>query len=168
MRLKKTLARKLKFRPIENEDVQYAWVAYKQGALKEVFTDGLSATEFKEAFESLVITRYHAAWTLLADTQKGFIPVGLSLGFWPHHEATPFMIMDAFVWFPWASVRNKIESAVKFLTEERNEIPMLGFVKPEDKRFVEMIARHGILNRVGTSYNIFPGERASIWETRGA
>lgn len=166
-RLRKTLSRKLEFRPIENEDVSFAWAAYRGGALKKVFAEGLSAQEFKQVFEQLVVTRYDAAWTLFAETQKGFIPVGIALGFWPHREATPFMLMDAFVWFPWSSPRSRIESAVNFLNDVREDVPMMGFVKPEDKPFVEIIAKHGILNRVGTSYNIFPGERASIWETRG-
>ncbi len=167
-RLKKTLARKLEFRPIENEDLSFAWAAYRHDALKNIFQDGLSAAEFKTAFEELVLTRYDAAWTMMAETEKGFIPVGFAFGFWPHEQATPFMLMDAFVWFPWSKPRNRIESAVNFLNEIRKEIPMLGFASSENKRFMEMLARHGIVNRVGTSYNVFPGERASIWETRGA
>ena len=166
LRLKKTLGRKTSFKPIEAEDVSYAWAAYRGGSLDEIFESDLTAAEFKSAFEQFVTRRFDGAWTLSAETTKGFIPVGIALGFWPHQEAMQFMVMDSFEWFPWASPRNKIESAVRFLHLVREEVPMIGFVRPEDKDYVAMIARHGILNRVGTSYNIFPGERASIWETR--
>lgn len=166
-RLKKTLARKLDFRPIEQEDVSYAWAAYKKGSLGTIFPEDLNAQDFTQLFQQFAIGRYDGVWTLFAETGKGFIPVGLAVGFWPHREAMQWMLMDAFVWFPWASSRNKIESAVNFLNGVRHQIPMIGFVKSEDRTFVDVIAKHGILNRVGTSYNIFPGERASIWETRG-
>lgn len=153
------------FRPIENDDLPYVWAAYRGGALSTVFPEGLAADAFKTEFETLVLTRYDAAWTLFAETVKGFIPVGLVLGFWPHQDA-PFMIGNVFIWFPWASPRNRVESAVNFFTSIRQEIRMLFFAKPELKKFFEMIARHGVVRRIGTSMNAFADTQASVWETR--
>lgn len=165
-RLKKTLARHLAFRPIEDDDLPYVWAAYRGGALGDTFPDGLNATEFKAEFEDLVVIRYDAAWTLFAETKKGFIAVGVVLGFWPHHDAAAFMIADMFVWFPWSSTRNRVESAVNFINSIRSEIPMLGFARLADKPFFEVIARHGIVRRIGKSENVFGDEQASVWETR--
>jgi hypothetical protein len=165
-RLRKTLARKLEFRPIENEDVRYVWAAYKVGALKSAFEDGLTADEFRSEFVKFILSRYDAAWALFAETKKGFIPAGLALGFWPHSAVQHFLIFNNFVWFPWASPRNRIESAVNFFSQVRHEIPMFGFAHPQDKAFCAALAKHGLLRRVGTSMNVFPGQSASVWETR--
>ncbi len=173
-RLKKTTARKLSFRPIENEDLRYIWAAYKDGALAsmgETFASAdLAADEFKTAFEQEVVNTYHAAWTLFAESKRGVLPIGLVLGFWSHHDAerAPFMILGDMIWFPWASLRNKIESAVNFFNEARREIPMVEYARMKDKRFFEMIARHGIMRRVGTSHNVYRGEPAAVFETRNA
>lgn len=171
-RLKKTLARSLDFRPIENDDVKYAWIAYKKGALADLgpkFADtGMSADQFKLAFEVEVTTVYHGAWTLLAGTSRGFMPIGFVLGFWSHPDPRygVFMNVGAMVWLPIASKRNKIESAINFFNSIRGEIPMVEYAREKDKRFFEIIARHGVMRRVGTSHNVYPGEPAAVYETR--
>ena len=173
-RLSKTLARRVDFRPIEDEDTKYAWAAYKKGCLKDMAapfdkTD-MTAEQFKEAFERVVLTRYHGAWTLFAETKRGFIPVGFVFAFYSHaeHALSPFMIIGDIVWCPWASARNKIESAVHFFDRIRNQIPMVGYAHGEtDKRFFEMIAKHGVMRRVGTTFNVVHGQPTAVFETRG-
>lgn len=172
-RLKKTLARKTSFRPIENDDVKYAWAAYKKGGLAPmagVFAEtGMTAEQFKAAFETTVVTRYHGAWTMFAETSKGFIPVGFVLAFHSHADPalSPFMIVGDIVWCPWATRRNKVESAVNFFGTIRSTIPMIDYAHGEiNKRFFEMLARHGIMRRIGTTYNVVRGEPTAIFETR--
>ena len=171
-RLKKTLSRKLEFRPIEQEDMRYIWAAYKGGSLASmggVFSEsGMNAEEFRAAFEVEITTRYHAAWTMFAETKKGFVPVGFVLGFYSHPDPafSPFMIVGDMVWFPWASARNKVESAVNFFNRIRSETPMMEYARGDAKAFFEMIAKHGIMRRVGTSFNVYPGEPTSVFETR--
>lgn len=167
LKLGKTLSRDLGFRFIEADDLQYAWAAYRKGALNALSPEDLKVQEFQAAFGELITSRYDEGWTLSAGVGGKLIPVGFAFGFYPHYRAKQSLVMDTFVWFPWASSRNKVESAVNFLAKASVEIPMIGFVKMNDQRFVETVARHGILNRVGTSYTAFPGERAAIWETRG-
>lgn len=165
-RLTKTLSRRPNFRPIKDSDISYAWAAYRAGdTFRDVFPAELTAPEFKQAFGELVNGRYDAAWVLFAETSKGFLPVGLALGFWPHRVARPFMVLDAMVWFPWASPRNRIEATTKFVNEVRHEVPLLAFARERDKRYLEMLARHGVARRIGTSMNVFAGETASVWET---
>jgi hypothetical protein len=130
---------------------------------------GMSAVEFKAAFEATVLRRYHGAWTLFAQTKRGFIPIGMIFAFYSHteHAWSPFMIIGDIVWFPWASARNKVESAVNFFTKIRHDIPMLDYAYGEtNQKFMETMAKHGIMRRVGTTFNIVKGEAVAIFETR--
>jgi hypothetical protein len=171
-RLKKTLSRSIDFRPIEDDDVRYAFLAYKKGLLVDLgahFADlSMDAKAFKEAFEVDVTSRYHGAWTLIGSTKKGFRPVGFVLGFWSHPDPSlaPFMNVGSLLWLPWASSRNKIESAVHFFNSIRREIRMMEYARQKDIKFFEMIARHGVMRRVGTSHNVYANEPASVFETR--
>jgi hypothetical protein len=172
-RLKKTLARRVEFRRMHDEDLRYTWAAYKKGALEPManpFGDtDMSAEEFKAAFADALLTRYHAEWTMLADTPKGFLPVGLVLAFHSHPvvEFSPFMVIGDIIWFPWASRRNKIESAVNFFNRMRNEIPMIDYAHGEtNKRFFEVLASHGVVRRIGTTFNVVKGEPVAVFETR--
>lgn len=135
----------------------------------EAFADGsLNSSDFTALVEIEVTTKYHAAWTLFAETKRGLSPIGLILGFYPHPDQafSAYMLVGGIVWFPWASVRNKIESAVNFFNRIRNEIPMMGFAEMDHKKMYEVICRHGIMRRIGTSMNVFPGKQVSMFETR--
>jgi hypothetical protein len=164
-RLSKTLSRKTEIRALGEGDLFYAWAAYKKGVFDDVFPPDLPANEFNQHFSALIGSRYDAGWTLLAETRKGFIPAGFALGFWPHRAARPFLLLDALVWFPWASPRNRVEATVDFVNKVRRETPMLAFARLQDKHFMETLARHGIVRRIGTSNNIFADSPASVWET---
>lgn len=163
-RKRQAFKRKTDFRPIEVDDVRYAWVVYKGGGFNS-FDEGLDPASFKVAFTSMVMQRFDAAWTLFANTKNGWAPAGIALGFYPHPEATRFLIMDTFVWFPWATPRNRIECAAKFFKEI--DVPMMGFSRKPDTGFFEVMAKLGLLRRVGTSVNVFPKEATAVWETKG-
>lgn len=165
-RLERALKRKGGIKPIEEGDIFYAWAAYKAGLFRDVFKADLDAVQFKDAFRELIASRYDAAWLLSAKTAKrGLFPVGMALGFWPHRIARPFMVLDALIWFPWASPRNKVEAAVNFADKARNEIPMLAFARDRDRAFMEMLARCKVIRRIGTSRTVFTDGQASVWET---
>ena len=173
-RLRKTLARKMAFRPIEAEDVKFAWAAYKKGALTSMAgpfaQPNLTAEEFNIEFQATVTARYHGAWTLFAEVSKrGHMPVGLVLAFYSHPDPalSPFMIVADIVWFPWASARNRIEAAVHFFSVIRSSIPMVGYANGDmNKRFFEMICQHGITRRIGTTFNMAKDEPVAVFETR--
>src|SRR5512139_1223519 len=160
-RLSKTLSRRIEIRPIENEDVKYAWAAYKQGRVTEFdFPRDLSASAFKDEFEKFVLTRVNAAWTVIADTKSGFMPVGIALGNW----GPSFMIMSWMEWFPWASKRNVLEGTVAIVNRLRKQFPMICFATDEHKRLYETCCMHGIVHRVGTSYSM--GQKMTVFEAR--
>ena len=77
------------------------------------------------------------------------------------------MIIGDIIWCPWATKRNKIESAINFFNIVRKQIPMMDYSHGEENiRFFEMIAKHGIMRRVGTTFNVVQGEPTAIFETR--
>lgn len=172
-RLKKTLARRLEFRPIRDDDMKFIWAAYKKGALAPMAggfaSPDMEPEQFKAAFEAALLSHYHRDWLMFAEAKPGFVPVGMVLAFHqhPNHDISPFMIVGDIIWFPWASARNKIESAVNFFNTIRKEIAMVDYAHgSENRRFMEMLCRHGIMQRVGTTFNVVKGEATAIFETR--
>lgn len=164
-RLSKTLARNVDFRPIEDEDIRFAYAAYKTGALEEMFEEtDLDAAQFKQVFEDVVVNGFHAAWTVFADNKAGYSPIGLVFGRW-HPSTEGVMVVSGIAWFPWASERNIIEGTVKFFNEVRKEMQMVGYARPEQKRLYEICLKHGIMRRIGTSHIMFDTP-ATVFETR--
>lgn len=172
-RLKKTLARRLDFRPIEDADVKFAYAAYKKGALAPMagpfVQTEMKPVEFKATFEETVLSRYHGAWTLFGETPRGFVQIGMVFAFHSHADPalSPFMIIGDIVWFPWASHRNKVESAVNFFDKIRTSIPMMDYAHGDtNRRFFEMLCKHGVMRRIGTMFNLVKGEPTAVFETR--
>ena len=55
---------------------------------------------------------------------------------------------------------------MNFFNEVRNHTPMIDHALEKDKKFFEILCRHGVMRRVGTSYNIYPDKPAATYETR--
>lgn len=164
-RLSRTLKRHIEYRPIEDGDLKYIWAAYKKGAFKEMgFRDNLTPEEFKIAFSDIVVSNCHMAWLLAANTNNGFIPVGVVLCAWAPGAA--YLIVIGVSWMPWASKRNIIECMVGFFSKARKDHNFVGYALPEHKRMYEVCCMHGITRRVGTSYIAIPGKVAAVFETR--
>ena len=122
--------------------------------------------EFYEEFVSEVQENYTGAWTLLAGDEVK--PVGTILAFFSHPEPalSPFMIIGDIIWYPWATPRNKVEAALNFFNEMRRNTAMVEYANKETKAFFEVMAKHGVMRRIGTSHNVYPGEPTTIFETR--
>lgn len=146
--------------------MKYAWAAYKKGALApmgEAFTQEMNADEFKRLFEEYVVSNHHAAWTLIAKTARGMIPVGFVLAAWAPNA--PFMIVNGACWFPWATARNIIETSVGFFDRIRKEMGLMFYALPEHRQVYDICARHGVIRRVGTSFVAFQGKVSAVFET---
>ena len=148
------------------EDLAYAWASYKTSGLPH-FPEGLDQEQFKTMFAKLVTDNiFHAIWALKADTAKyGHAPIGFAFGFWLHPAQPETMIVNELVWLPWATPRSMLETTANFVTKNRKEMKMLAFSRKKDKHFLEVLAKHGIIRRVGTSHNIFDDGPATVWET---
>lgn len=162
-RLRKTLARRIETRPIEDADVRYAWATYKKGGLSELgFAETLSADQFKAAFEHTVLTLFPATWAVLAETHKGFMPIGFVFCSWAPLNA--YLIVMGISWCPWASKRSILEGTVAFFNSIRKEHRWMGYARPHHKRPYEVCCMHAIMRRVGTSYTVFPDAPAAVFE----
>ena len=168
-RLSRTLKRATDFRPIEEEDVKYAWAAYKKGALASMgdkFSDGLmSPEEFNAEFVSAILSGGYSCWVLFSNNKHGFSPIGIVLGAEPFPGAS-YILINGMCWFPWASKRNIVEAMVCFLNGIRKQIPLMFFSLHEHKKLYEVCMKHGIVRRVGTSYGAIPGMPSAVFETR--
>jgi hypothetical protein len=162
-RLSQTLRRTVDYRPIEAEDIKYLWAAYKQGAFPDMEPD-LEPEQFKQQFQSIVLAKFHAVWTLFGPTRKGFIPVGVVFAAWAPNAA--YLIITGIMWLPWATKRNIVECTVGFFNGARKEFSFVGYALPEHKRMYEVCCIHGIMRRVGTSYVAIAGKHAAVFETR--
>jgi hypothetical protein len=129
----------------------------------EAFARDMNADEFRQSFETFVLQNHHGAWTLLAPTGRGTIPVGIVLAAWAPNA--PYMIVNGACWFPWSSNRNKLEAMVGFLNGIRKEIHLVFYALPEHKRTYEVCAMHGVVRRVGTSFVAVPGKQCAVFET---
>lgn len=161
------------FRPIESQDVKFAWAGYKEGALADMAgpfaAPGMDAKTFKATFEATVLARYNGAWTLFAQTAKGFVPVGMVFAFYSHaeHALSPFMIIGDIIWFSWAKPRHRVEAAVNFLSIIRKSIPLMDYAHGQtNRRFWDVMCAHAVCRRVGTTWNVVKGEPTAIYETR--
>lgn len=90
-------------------------------------------------------------------------PVGLVLGRGARH------IMDTAVWwFPWATSRNKLECAVKFLNTMRVTCVVFIAAEESDWRFYDYLLRYGMMHRIGKMHDCFEaGKLAKLYQTRG-
>lgn len=164
-RLRRTLKRHFDYRPIETDDIKYIWAAYKKGELSAIglAKEDMTPDEFRQTVERGIVENCHAAWTLIAETGKGFIPVGIVLAAWAPNAS--YLIVTGMAWLPWASKRNKVEAMVGFLNGVRKEFPLMFYALFEHLRMYEVCAKHGVVRRVGTSLNAIPGKQCAVFET---
>lgn len=167
-RRSRTLSRRVEFRDISEDDLKFAWAAYKKGKLADmspVFADiSMDGQQFREAFSEFVTSAYDKGWTVLAETRRGFLPIGMVFG-----NVSPLanhIVVAGIVWFPTASPRNIIEGTVGFFQHMRKDAPMVLYATDEHKRVYEVAAAHGVMRRVGTSHIMIPGKPAAVFETR--
>ncbi|MFQ5493646.1 MAG: hypothetical protein ACE5DX_05825 [Candidatus Dojkabacteria bacterium] len=108
------------------------------------------------------MANYDVVFMLEAKTKKGYMPIGSISGI----NSGPFLILGDTTWFYWASQRNIYESTVNFFNEIRKTVLALFYANLANKSFYEHIAKHGIIRRVGTIYNLYEKEPAALFQTR--
>ena len=158
-KLKRTLKRKPSYRPLVADDRRWLWAAYVKGSFPEkTFPAGLEIEEFDKVVDKQVET-LDEAYILEIDER----PVGLvGVFFNPRYG----YIEPHVIWFEWATSRNKVETAVKFIDKMRKKIPIMLIVDEDVKNFFTHIERHGIIKRIGTSQEAM-GQKKLLFESRG-
>lgn len=150
----------------DNDDVKYLYAAWKLGGtpLQTITADSPEA--FEEKFTEHAALRYNVAYTLIAAPPgRTPMPVGVVFGISPFYGEKVLWVGD-FIWFSWASKRNKLEAAVHFLNQMRKEVTILGFAEPIAIPFFEHICRYGVLRRAGTVFDMIGEGPRGIYQTR--
>ena len=168
-RRSRTLSRRLEVRDIAEEDMRYAWAAFKLGKFADMdpqFADtSMTGKEFNAAFWDYVGGNFEFGTTILAQTPRGFLPAGMV--FANLSPRLTYMEIAGIVWFPTASKRNIIEGTVGLFQKLReNGTPVTVYATDEHKRVYEVVCAHGILRRVGTTFMMIPGKVAAVFETK--
>ncbi len=110
---------------------------------------------------SLYFSSCDKIYILEAITDKGRMPVAYVTG----KFMGAVLFIETVVWFPWASIRNKYESAVHFFNKVRDGWVGVFYAPYEDKDFFNKIAQHGVLRRMGTLYDAFD-DKVTLFQTR--
>lgn len=152
-------------RPTDADDLKYLYAAWRLGnkPLDEIKCEN---DEFEQAFADHVAARYHLAYTLIASPpDRSPMPVGVVFGIRPFYGKNIMWIGD-FLWFSWASKRNKLEAAVHFLNQMRKENTLIGFAEPDAIDFFEHICRYGVARRAGTVFDFLREGPMAVFQTR--
>lgn len=149
------------------DDMKYLYAAWRKGAKPlDVIQAENDPTKFLEAFTEHATPRYDVGYTLVAKPPgKEVMPVGLVFAIKPFFQQPVLWIGD-FIWFPWASPRNKLETSVHFLNQMRKEWTVIGFAEPDVIPFFEHICRYGVSRRAGTLFDLFEEGPRGVFQTR--
>lgn len=129
------------------------------GSFGEV--EDISQDEFRDQTGNY-LNLTDVTYTLIGKTKNGNIPVGLFSG----KFNGPMLFIGSAIWFKWASSRNKLECAIHALNELRKEYIVLLHSAMKDKEFYVNIAKHGVIRRVGTIYDVYDDGPAALFQTR--
>ena len=130
--------------------------------------EGLEFINFAEALR-VGLSAFDHYYILTAPHKRGeHTPVGLLAisitGYFPDGRK---QLEPTFIWFPWSSPRNRIESAVHYFNRARQDDVVTVHTTLEGKDFMTYVCKYGIARRVGTrEYFYARDEVACMFETR--
>ena len=147
--------------------MKWAWAAYSKGAFKNLpdFADDLDTRDFEKMLLENFLP-YEAVYTLTAPTARG---ADTPVGFVGAYMRTG--IMEPHVqWYPWASLRNRLEAMVNFINEMRREVWMQFIVPQHDRLFFDIMTSegYGILWRIGPIFDhpFLRGEPGMMYQSQ--
>lgn len=129
------------------------------------FQAGLDKDEFSALIFQTIGDLLHAqgdAFVLIGKRKDGggAAPLGVvttSLAqaqVWPHVR-----------WFPWASARNRVECALRFLMETKEKCNLVIPALPDDVDFFLHLCRYGVIRRIGTGRGWLGDSDVVLFET---
>lgn len=165
---KRLLRREASYQPFSGEHIKYVWAAYKRGQFP-VVPGELTPDEFRLYVADWVAAFMEAGgdWFILeAKTKYGKIPVGITSVRVEEGDDTVKQMTPHVIWFPEASARNKLECAVKFITDLRKEGHIVTIARQQDWRFFSALANYGIIRPVGKLWKHYKdGSDAMIYQS---
>jgi len=143
------------------DDRKYVWAAYKLGTFgPDISADTKVFTKQLNEFLAL----HNIEYIVESVTPKGRIPVGMIGG----KFMGPILYLGDMTWFPWASDRNKMECMTNILNELRKHYIVMFYCSMDDKNFYINIAKHGVIRRVGTIYDLLVSGPSPLFQSRKA
>lgn len=140
------------------DDAKWYWAAYRKGAFENA-PEGMDSIVFVDWLAEQV-TKFNEVWTLTAPHGDGRRPVGIVAGRFDEYGLRPHV-----VWFPWATPRNRLECALKFLHDIGREHFAWFIAEQKDWPFYDHVMRYGMIRSVGKVKRIFDGEDGLMYHT---
>lgn len=161
--------KKYNFSLSDEDDMKYLWAGYKTGsflALGDDFKESLTKEEFQENLETFVGANNLTPISFFSEDKI----IGMGF-FWTRGR---IMETGHLLWFSWATPQDILECYISFVNYTRKQIHdstnqtfvVIEFAQEKDKMFFDVICKYGIMRRVGTSLEIYKGEKACIYESR--
>lgn len=139
---------------IEEDDLPWFWAAYKKGAFENTVIDNpdveFTPPGLAERVLSILGHIYSSGgevFLLWAPTEHGRSPVGVVSVEYVQDAAWPHVI-----WFPWASPRNRLECALRFLVDMKKDLSVI--VRTEEDRLYKRLSQYGVLRLIGESKSL--------------
>jgi len=148
---------------VSSSDLPWLWASYRRGDWPEtLLAGGVEQGEFRAAVERLVAA-FAVFELLVAPTAEGSTPlgpVGVALG-----HASDHRIEAHFLWFDWATARNRLECGVKFFRLAADEHIAIVYAEESDEGYFDRVCRYGSLKRRATVPGFFSRSRPAILYT---
>ena len=162
-RFKKVRRRFIEVREAVQDDLKYAWAAYRKGALEvlnPIFGSDMGLEDFREAFPEILASSGNSVWTIVGPVPgRGVMPIGMVFGLIRER-----VIHDVHaVWFPWATPRTTFEAAKEFFERTRRDFFVKVFASEETEKFFDAIVSTGALKRGCRFYGLYPGKAAIFY-----
>lgn len=136
-----------------DDDLKYLYAAYKMGGFEGIERD-LNSSDF---ISTLVNGTLNATELLIVEVDKpvGIIVIGKNENLNEVHAE----------WFKWASSRNILEAALKFLHERRNDNVMT-CIKGKYLQFYNKLSRYGVIRQTGVLEHLYgEGEHGTLFQS---
>lgn len=125
----------------------------------------LSQDEFAE-FIVQILTEFDIEWVLEVKVGDRPRPVGIALGKFLNNGER--VVEPHVEWFPWASVRNRLECGAEFMRQVGKKYKVLVFAGDEDAPLFERLRQYCLLKKGCKIKGYFsPDEGAQLFYTPG-
>lgn len=159
-KLKRALKRNPFFREVADSDLKWFWAAYRKQDFPSL-DDGIDQPEFMQRLERY-FQGFNVVYTLLTHSEGEMKPVGVVAC-----NDGGYRIEPLFLWFSWATPRNKVESALNFFNKIRVTRLAFGVVPESESRLYMHLKNYGVIQARGKIERFYEdGQFAGIFQTR--
>lgn len=141
-RLSRTLKRRPWFDDFKEEDIKYLYL------IEKLNNSELTPAEFQGRALNTINSQYDYGWTLKAKHNGEMKPMVIVFGI----KTADFIHIDDVVFMPWATVRNKLESVLKFLCVIKKQHILTMKNDYQESKFFHRLMDYKVIKQAGTIY----------------